>query len=43
VLGCLYLFSSLPLTAVVVFFSWNAVGLVAYLLYGRLGSRLAKG
>jgi APA family basic amino acid/polyamine antiporter len=42
ILGCLYLFSSLPLTAVVVFFSWNALGLVVYLLYGRTQSRLAR-
>jgi APA family basic amino acid/polyamine antiporter len=42
ILGCLYLFSSLPLTAVVVFFSWNALGVVVYLLYGRRSSRLAK-
>jgi APA family basic amino acid/polyamine antiporter len=41
ILGCLYLFSSLPLTAVVVFFSWNAIGLVIYLVYGRAKSRLA--
>ncbi|HEX4179546.1 MAG TPA: amino acid permease [Caulobacteraceae bacterium] len=43
ILGCLYLFSSLPLTAVVVFFSWNALGLVVYLLYGRTSSQLARG
>jgi basic amino acid/polyamine antiporter, APA family len=43
ILGCLYLFSSLPLTAVVVFFSWNALGLVVYLIYGRISSRLARG
>jgi APA family basic amino acid/polyamine antiporter len=43
ILGCLYLFSSLPLTAVVVFFSWNAIGVAFYLLYGRAKSRLAVG
>ncbi|HEX4184062.1 MAG TPA: amino acid permease, partial [Caulobacteraceae bacterium] len=42
VLGCLYLFSSLPEKTVVRFLIWNSLGLVIYLIYGRARSRLAK-
>ena len=42
VLGCLYLFSSLPLVTVVSFLIWNAAGVGVYLLYGRTKSRLAE-
>ncbi|WP_296599300.1 amino acid permease [Phenylobacterium sp.] len=41
VLGCLYLFSSLAGITQVMFFVWNGVGLIVYLLYGRAKSRLA--
>lgn len=41
VLGCLYLFSSLSAKTIAFFFVWNAIGVVAYLLYGRSKSRLA--
>lgn len=41
VLGCLYLFSSLAGVTQVMFFLWNGVGLIVYLLYGRAKSRLA--
>jgi len=41
VLGCLYLFSSLPLATVVRFLIWNTAGVGVYLLYGRTRSRLA--
>ena len=41
VLGCLYLFSSLPLATVVRFLIWNLGGVGVYLLYGRRKSRLA--
>jgi len=41
VLGCLYLFSSLPLATVERFLIWNAAGVGVYLLYGRTKSRLA--
>jgi APA family basic amino acid/polyamine antiporter len=43
VLGCLYLFTTLPNTAIVGFFVWNAVGIVVYLLYSRRKSALAQG
>lgn len=38
--GCLYLFASLPATTQRWFALWNALGLVAYLTYGRRHSRL---
>lgn len=38
--GCLYLFASLPATTQRWFVLWNALGLVAYLIYGRRHSRL---
>lgn len=38
--GCLYLFASLPATTQRWFALWNALGLVAYLIYGRRHSRL---
>ena len=40
VVGCLYLFSSLQTKTMLFFLGWNALGVVAYLLYGRLKSRL---
>ncbi|HNR23587.1 MAG TPA: amino acid permease [Steroidobacteraceae bacterium] len=39
--GCVYLFISLPAATRNRFFIWNAIGIVVYLLYGRLKSRLA--
>ena len=42
VLGCLYLFTSLPSITIELFFAWNAIGVAAYLLYGRRASLLAK-
>ncbi|MBL8554114.1 MAG: amino acid permease [Phenylobacterium sp.] len=41
VAGCLWLFTSLQVKTIIFFFAWNAVGVVAYLLYGRTKSRLA--
>jgi APA family basic amino acid/polyamine antiporter len=41
VAGCLYLFSTLPVSTIVNFLIWNAAGVVVYLLYGRVKSRLA--
>ena len=35
VLGCLYLLWSLPQATLLRFLGWNAIGLVAYLAYGR--------
>jgi APA family basic amino acid/polyamine antiporter len=42
VLGCLYLFTSLSAKTITFFFAWNALGLVAYLLYARRTSALAR-
>jgi APA family basic amino acid/polyamine antiporter len=41
VLGCLYLFTSLPVSTIVYFFVWNAIGVAIYLVYARRTSRLA--
>jgi APA family basic amino acid/polyamine antiporter len=41
VLGCLYLFTSLSAKTIIFFFVWNAIGVAAYMLYGRTKSRLA--
>lgn len=40
ILGCLYLFMSLPWTTKKYFFIWNAIGIVVYLLYARHKSAL---
>ena len=42
ILGCLYLFWSLPSTTQGWFLVWNALGVVVYLAYGRRNSRLGK-
>ncbi len=41
VAGCAYLFWNLPHKTQIWFATWNAVGIVVYLLYGRRKSRLA--
>ncbi|MGH8444235.1 MAG: amino acid permease, partial [Solimonas sp.] len=41
IVGCLYLFSSLPGETIRFFFIWNAIGLAIYLLYARHRSALA--
>jgi APA family basic amino acid/polyamine antiporter len=43
IFGCLYLFWSLPQKTQLWFLLWNVIGIVAYLVYGRRGSVLAKG
>ena len=43
IVGCLYLFWSLPRTTQFWFLVWNAIGVVAYLAYGRRASLLARG
>ena len=43
ILGCLYLFWSLPRLTQSWFLIWNAIGLVVYLAYGRRASLLARG
>jgi basic amino acid/polyamine antiporter, APA family len=40
ILGCAYLFSSLPAATVYRFFLWNAIGLVVYFVYARHKSAL---
>ena len=42
VAGCLYLFTTLPVSTLINFLIWNAIGVVAYLAYGRVKSRLAS-
>jgi basic amino acid/polyamine antiporter, APA family len=41
VLGCLYLFYSLPVRTQEYFLIWNAIGLVVYFAYGRARSVIA--
>ena len=41
VLGCLYLFTSLPKVTIALFFVWNAIGLGVYFAYARRRSALA--
>ena len=43
ILGCLYLFWSLPTKTQLWFLLWNAAGFAVYLLYGRRASLLGKG
>jgi APA family basic amino acid/polyamine antiporter len=43
VLGCIYLFMSLPPATRTRFFIWNAIGVLVYFLYSMRNSRLAKG
>jgi APA family basic amino acid/polyamine antiporter len=42
IIGCLYLFVSLPFATIWRFFAWNALGLLVYLLYARHKSLLAN-
>jgi APA family basic amino acid/polyamine antiporter len=42
VLGCVYLFVSLPARTQLYFLAWNVVGLAVYLLYARRSSELAQ-
>ncbi len=41
ILGCLYLFTSLKLVTIGLFFLWNAVGAAVYFAYARSRSRVA--
>jgi APA family basic amino acid/polyamine antiporter len=41
IVGCIYLFTSLPLVTVKLFFLWMALGLIVYFLYARSRSALA--
>lgn len=42
IIGCLYLLVSLPAHTLVRFIVWNVIGLIAYLLYGRRNSLMAR-
>ena len=42
ILGCLYLFASLPVKTMLFCLIWNAIGLVVYAVYGRRHSLLGK-
>ncbi len=41
ILGCLYLFTSLSAKTMIFFAAWNALGVIVYLVYGRVKSALA--
>jgi len=43
VIGCVYLFFSLPSTTQLYFLAWNVLGLIAYFAYGRRNAVLGKG
>jgi len=43
IFGCLYLYISLPLTAILVLPIWGAVGLLIYFLYSRSRSHVGRG
>jgi APA family basic amino acid/polyamine antiporter len=43
ILGCIYLFMSLPTRTQLWCLAWNAFGLLVYLLYARRSSLLARG
>jgi APA family basic amino acid/polyamine antiporter len=42
ILGCAYLFHSLPMVTKVTFLIWNAIGIVVYFAYARFQSALAR-
>ena len=42
ILGCLYLFISLPSSTIIRFFLWNAAGLVIYFAYSRRSSEARR-
>jgi basic amino acid/polyamine antiporter, APA family len=42
-IGCLYLYLSLPLVAILVLPGWGAVGLLVYFLYSRRHSHVGRG
>lgn len=43
IIGCLGLYASLPLTAILVLPVWGGIGLVVYFLYGRRHSHVGRG
>jgi APA family basic amino acid/polyamine antiporter len=42
IIGCAYLFSSLPWVTIKTFLIWNAIGLAVYFSYARYQSVLAR-
>ena len=42
ILGCLYLFTSLPAKTIEWCFLWNGIGILLYLFYGRHRSLLGQ-
>ena len=42
-IGCLVLYFSLPLTAILVLPVWGAIGLLVYFLYSRSRSHVGRG
>lgn len=42
IIGCVYLFFSLPATTQLWFLAWNIVGVLVYLVYGRRNAVLAR-
>ncbi len=42
ILGCAYLFSSLPSVTIYTFLIWNAIGIAVYFVYARFQSALAR-
>ena len=43
IIGCIFLFANLPWQAILVFFVWAAIGVVAYFGYGKGASHLGRG
>jgi APA family basic amino acid/polyamine antiporter len=43
IIGCLVLYLSLPLTAILVLPVWGGIGLLVYFLYGRRHSHVGRG
>jgi basic amino acid/polyamine antiporter, APA family len=42
IIGCIYLFANLSRLTIIFFFAWNAVGLIAYWLYGAPRAQRAR-
>ena len=43
IIGCIGLYLSLPLTAILVLPGWGAIGLLIYFLYSRSRSHVGRG
>jgi basic amino acid/polyamine antiporter, APA family len=42
IIGCGYLFASLPLVTIKTFIIWNVIGLIVYFIYARHQSLLSR-